>query len=106
MTPEENAAVQAAIDEGERSFRDAGYDLAMCLIPLDADLQSVLVPRLQARSWDVVVIGGGIRKPPSLLGLFERIVNAVHRHAPQAAIAFNTKPTDTLEAAQRWVGPG
>ncbi|WP_158915811.1 hypothetical protein [Caulobacter sp. S45] len=103
VTPEQNATVQAAIAESERGFLEAGYDINMCLIALDADLEAVLVPQIQAKSWDVVVIGGGIRKPSELLDLFEQVTNAVHRHAPQAAIAFNTKPTDCLEAARRWV---
>jgi hypothetical protein len=103
VTPEQNAMVQAAIAQSERDFLDAGYDINMCLIALDADLEAALVPQIRAKSWDVVVIGGGIRKPPELLALFEQVANAVHVHAPQAAIAFNTKPTDCLEAARRWV---
>src|SRR5215471_13601564 len=35
--------------------------------------------------------------------LFEAVVNAVHRMAPQAAIAFNTCPEDSGEAAARWI---
>jgi len=42
-----------------------------------------------------VVIGAGVRLPPSRLGVFEAVVNAVHRAAPRAAIAFNTRPEDT-----------
>ena len=103
ITSEQTAVVQTAIAGCEQSFRDAGYDIETCLIALDADLASVLVPRLRAKIWEVVVIGGGIRKPPELLLLFEHVVNAVHRHAPQAAIAFNTKPADSLEAAERWI---
>jgi hypothetical protein len=34
--------------------------------------------------------------------LFEAVVNAVHRMAPQAAIAFNTRPEDSGEAAAPW----
>jgi hypothetical protein len=30
-------------------------------------------------------------------------VNAVHRGAPDAAIAFNTVPEDSAEAAGRWL---
>ena len=71
---------------------------------LDADLEAVLVSQILVKTWDVVVIGGGIRKPPELLILFEKVTNAVHWHAPQAAIALNTKPTDCLEAAKRMGG--
>jgi hypothetical protein len=30
-------------------------------------------------------------------------VNAIHKAAPGSAIAFNTKPEDTAEAAARWL---
>jgi hypothetical protein len=56
---------------------------------------------LSRREWDVVVIGGGIRKPEPLLPLFEQAVNLVRRHAPRAAIAFNTSGGDSVEAARR-----
>jgi hypothetical protein len=35
--------------------------------------------------------------------LFERLVNAVHEHAPRARLCFNTRPDDTAEAVKRWV---
>jgi hypothetical protein len=35
--------------------------------------------------------------------VFEAVVNAVHRAAPQAAIAFNTRPEDSGAAAARWI---
>jgi hypothetical protein len=49
------------------------------------------------------VIGAGLRLPPGRLVLFETVVNAIHRAAPQAAIAFNTRPEDSGAAAARWV---
>jgi hypothetical protein len=44
------------------------------------------------------VIGAGVRLPLNRLVLFEAVVNAIHRVAPQAAIAFNTRPEDCGEA--------
>lgn len=41
------------------------------------------------------------RVPPPRLGPFERIVNIVHEHAPQARIAFKSAPADTAEAVRR-----
>ena len=49
------------------------------------------------------MIGGGIRIPPKGLARFEEIVNAVHRGAPKAAIAFNTRPENSAEVAERWI---
>jgi hypothetical protein len=33
------------------------------------------------------------------------VINAVHKAAPAAAIAFNTRPEDTAEAAARQLNP-
>ena len=42
------------------------------------------------------------RHAPQHTLLFERVINAVHRHAPAAALCFNTNPNDTAEAVRRW----
>jgi hypothetical protein len=34
--------------------------------------------------------------------LFEAVVNAIHRAAPQTTIAFNSRPEDTGAATARW----
>jgi hypothetical protein len=49
----------------------------------------------------VVVVGGGIRTGDERL--FELVINLVHRHAAGAAIAFNSTPSDTFNAAARWI---
>ena len=59
--------------------------------------------RLAETRYDCVVIGAGVRLPPSRLVLFEALVNAIHRAAPSAVIAFNTRPEDTGAAAARWI---
>ena len=55
-------------------------------------------------TYDVVVVGAGVRVPPIRLFLFEAVINAIHRAAPTARIAFNTRPDDSAEAALRWAG--
>ena len=52
---------------------------------------------------DVVVIGAGVRKDDDHFLLFETLINTVKNTAPNAAIAFNSLPTDTIEAIHRWV---
>jgi hypothetical protein len=44
--------------------------------------------------------------PPQSLAVFEAVLNAIHRAAPAAAIAFNTRPEDSVDAAARWLPPG
>ncbi|MFB7631609.1 hypothetical protein ACFC0M_11765 [Streptomyces sp. NPDC056149] len=95
--------LRAALDVELARFGEHGIDAAMTLIVFDESAESTLVASLTKQPWDVVVVGGGIRKAEPLLPLFERIVNLIRRHAPQAAIAFNTSGGDSVEAAQRWL---
>ncbi|MFE7287585.1 hypothetical protein ACFU90_24580 [Streptomyces noursei] len=96
-------ALRAALDAELARFGEHGIDAAMTLIVFDASAEPTLVESLTKQPWDAVVVGGGIRKTEQLLPLFEQIVNLIHRHAPQAAIAFNTGGGDSVEAAQRWL---
>lgn len=95
-------AIRAALDQELARFGQHTIDASMTLIELDESAESTIVAAL-SEHWDVVVIGGGIRKPEPLLPLFEQVVNLVRRHAPKAAIAFNTSGGDSVEAAQRWL---
>jgi hypothetical protein len=76
------------------------------MIAPDAGGIAILERQLAGATYDCVVIGGGMRLPPKSLWLFEKVVNAVHKSAPGCAIAFNTRPEDTAEAAGRWLGAG
>jgi len=64
----------------------------------------MLAAQLAKAAYDCVVVRGGLRLPPRSLHFFERVVNAIHQGAPNARIAFNTRPEDTAEAAARWIG--
>ncbi|MGI5487156.1 hypothetical protein [Microtetraspora malaysiensis] len=94
-------AINTALDKELARFGELGVDSAVTLVVSDDSAEPTLVASLTERPWDVVVVGGGIRKTEQLLLLFEQIVNLVHRHAPQAAIAFNAGVADTVEAALR-----
>ncbi|MGA5648239.1 hypothetical protein [Streptomyces seoulensis] len=102
----DGVALRAALDAELSRFGEHGIDADMVLVVFDGSAESTLVPALSARAWDVVVIGGGIRKTEQLLPLFEQIINLTHRHAPQAAVAFNTNGGDSVEAARRWLSAG
>jgi hypothetical protein len=95
--------VADAIDIGMTALADRGFYAEACLVGLDGsdDVEARVTAALRARSWDCVVVGGGIRKPEEQLELFESIINLICRHAPQAAIAFNHTPHDLADAAAR-----
>ncbi|MBH5370324.1 hypothetical protein [Bradyrhizobium glycinis] len=86
-------------------LRDLGFEVTSCLIDLDATAEAGVVAALRDERFDCIVIGAGLREPRERLLLFEKVLNLVHRLAPDAAICFNTTPADTAEAVQRWVEP-
>ena len=94
-----NAGIAVAVDK----ITERGWQGDTCMITPDRAGQAMLERQLKGAAYDCVVIGGGVRLPPKNLLLLEVLVNAVHKAAPDAAIAFNTRPEDTAEAAARWV---
>jgi hypothetical protein len=97
--------VTAGLTQAKASLRAQGYEVDELQVQPDpATAEAQTVAQLTGQTYAVVVIGAGIRNPPPSLGLFETVLNAVHRHAPGARIAFNTRPDDSDVAAGRWVG--
>ena len=84
-------------------FAARGWHAQNCFINPDETAVPTVERCLGGHAYDCVVIGAGLRLPPGRLVLFEAVVNAIHRAAPQAAIAFNTRPEDSGAAAARWV---
>ena len=94
--------IHAGIAVGMQQMADGGWDAALFLVRPDESATVALERQLASATYDCVVIGGGIRIPPKSLLLFERLLNSVHKSAPEASIAFNTVPQDTADAASRW----
>lgn len=94
--------VADGIEAGRQRFAEHGVGARFCLFGLDGsdDVDAVVTAALSAQPWECVVIGGGVRNQPDL---FERVINLVRRHAADAAIAFNSTPEDTFDAAARWI---
>jgi hypothetical protein len=95
--------VLAGLQAEEVRLRSHGYEVDTLLIDLGETAEAVIRRRLENKKFACVLIGAGIRINPKYLPIFEKIVNVVHEHAPQARLCFNTKPSDGLEAIQRWV---
>jgi hypothetical protein len=97
------AAVTAGLEQARASLVAQGFEVDMLqVLPDPAVAEAAIAARLAGRTYGVVVIGAGIRNPPPSLFLFETVLNAVHRGAPGARIAFNTRPDDSDVAAVRW----
>ncbi|WP_061540796.1 hypothetical protein [Collimonas fungivorans] len=94
--------IHAGIAIGMQQMADRGWHADLCLVRPDESAAVALERQLASTTYDCIVIGGGIRIPPKSLLLFERLLNSVHKSAPNASIAFNTVPQDTADAASRW----
>jgi hypothetical protein len=100
MTAEKiHAGVKLALAD----FASRGWHAKNCFINPDETAVPTVERCLADHVYDCVVIGAGLRLPPGRLVLFEAVLNAVHRSAPQAAVAFNTRPEDCGAAAARWI---
>ncbi len=99
-------ATQAGLDRDVLQLRELGFDAELVLTVNDPAVASVdIIKALQAKAWDCVLIGAGVRTIVKNFLLFEVLVNLVHEHAPQAKICFNTKPDDSAAAVERWMAP-
>jgi hypothetical protein len=95
--------IHAGIAVAMKQFAERGWEADLSLIRPDETAVPTIERLLALKSYDCVVIGAGVRVPPRGLALFEAILNAVHKAAPGAAIAFNTRPDDSADAAARWL---
>lgn len=102
FTPE---MFQSYINAQIERIRALGYDVTSCLIDLGDTAEAVATKALRSQQFDCVMIGAGLRQPGERLILFEKVINLIHRLAPQASICFNTNPADSADAVRRWITP-
>jgi hypothetical protein len=98
--------VHAGIAVALKQFTERGWESDVGFIRPDETAGPTVERQLRSTNYDCVVIGGGVRLPSGNLALFEVVINAVRKAAPGAAIAFNTRPDDSADAAARWVAAG
>ncbi len=95
--------IRAGVSFALKQITDRGLEGDVFYIRPDGTAEQTVKRHLASASYDCVVIGAGVRLPPQSLADFEAVVNAVHKAAPAATIAFNTRPEDTADAAARWL---
>ena len=98
--------VHAGIAVALKQFAERGWEADVGFIRPDESAGPTVERLLASKTYDCVVIGAGVRLPPRLLATFEVVINAVRKAAPGAAIAFNTRPNDSADAAARWLPSG
>jgi hypothetical protein len=98
--------IRAGVALAIKQMTDRGWEGDVCYIRPDGTAGQMVERHLASANYACVVIGAGVRLPPQSLAVFEAVVNAVHKAAPAAVIAFNTRPEDSADAAARWLPPG
>ena len=98
--------VRAGIAVAQKQFAERGWEGDIGMIRPDETAGPTVERLLASKSYDCVVVGAGVRLPPRGLALFETVINAIRKAAPDTAIAFNTRPDDSADAAARWVAAG
>jgi len=98
--------IRAGIAVAQRQFAERGWEGDIGMIRPDETAGPAVERLLTSKSYDCVVIGAGVRLPPRNLALLEVVINAIRKAAPGAAIAFNTRPDDSADAAARWLAAG
>ena len=98
--------VHAGIAVALKQFTDRGWESDAGYIRADETAGPTVERQLRSTHYDCVVIGAGGRLPPRHLALFEVVIKAIRRVAPGAAIAFNTRPDDSADAAARGLALG
>lgn len=95
--------IRAGLDIALTQMRARGWTVDECLFAADDGAGPAIAQALSRGQYDCVVIGAGVRLPPRNLHLLEIVINTVRTNAPGAAIAFNTRPEDSADAAARWL---
>jgi hypothetical protein len=98
------AKVRSAIEADRAKLEALGYSVETLYVDDGKTAEAVLADTLATGGYDCIMIGAGLRTVPPYFLLFEKLMNVIHQHTPASTkLCFNTSPTDTAEAVQRWV---
>ena len=95
--------LEMGLRRDEASLNELGYQASICFIDHGETAADTIREQLASKDYACVLIGAGVRTDPDEFELFEQAINLVHELAPKARICFNTGPTDSVAAVQRWV---
>lgn len=94
--------VMAALENDIELLKSLGYDAELGLVDFGKTAEASLLQLLQSKNYDCIIVGAGVRLVAANTPLFEKLINVIHEHAPNAKLCFNTGPMDTAEAVRRW----
>ncbi|HME16156.1 MAG TPA: hypothetical protein VKG83_12045 [Mycobacterium sp.] len=94
--------LRAANDENVAALRAAGYHVDNCFIDFGDAGADKARQWLEAKRYDAVLIGAGVRLVAGNTPLFESIVNAAHIAQPCCRCVFNRAAVATPDDIRRW----
>jgi hypothetical protein len=94
--------LRAANDDNVAALRAAGYHVDNCLIDFGDAGADRACQWLEAKRYDAVLIGAGVRLVAANTLLFEAIVNAAHVSQPDCCFVFNRAAVATPDDICRW----
>ena len=94
--------LRAANDENVAALRAAGYHVDNCLTDFGDAGADRARQWLEAKRYDAVLIGAGVRLVANNTLLFESIVNAAHIAQPGCRFVFNRAAVATPDDIRRW----
>jgi hypothetical protein len=98
------AKVRVAVKADSAKLESLGYSVKSLYVDEGKTAEAALINTLATGGYDCIMIGAGLRIVPPYFLLFEKLINAIHRHAPASTkLCFNTNPADTADAVQRWL---
>jgi hypothetical protein len=100
VTPE---IIANGIEKDGQKMRDMGWESHPLFIRPNKDVRQCILSHLATNTYDVIVIGGGVRMTTKFVPVCEQVVNAIREGAPKTPIAFNEGPDTSSEAAKRWL---
>jgi hypothetical protein len=94
--------LRAANHDNVAALRAAGYQVDNCLIDLGDAGADKARRWLEAKRYDAVLIGAGVRLVAGNTLLFESVVNAAHVTQPGCRFVFNRAAVATPDDIRRW----
>jgi len=94
--------LRAANDDNVAALRAAGYHVDNCLIDFGEAGADKARQWPEAKQYDAVLIGAGVRLVASNTLLFESAVNTAHTTLPGCRFVFNRAATATPNDIRRW----
>ena len=97
------AKVMEGLNGSVARLQAAGHEAELLLTRDAASVEAQVGSALQGRSYDVIVIGAGLRTLPKMAEQFEQLMNVLRDRSPRSKLAFNSRPDDSDAAALRWL---